>query len=195
MMTGYEAFATYHGLKLHFTSDSYDYLKYNGKCNISIESFERRRDKYHFYKLSRKFDQDEFREFVISVLLSNETAWAGTLLEDESADIHRKRTATVQALGYTFKNDCAIIGESGNINSLLKTDGEYPELLTMTLQNVISIETLCILNSFMNFLPMWKRKINDDIRWPTVYRKLTKYAPFLKYNRELYKKHAIEELK
>jgi hypothetical protein len=195
MMTGYEAFSLFHVLKLHFTSDSYDYFKYNGKCNISIETFERRRDKFHFYKLSRKYNHDDFRQFVISVLMHNENAWAGTLLEDESNEIHTKRMATIQSLSYTFKNDCAVIGESGDINSLLKTTGEYPELLTMALQKVISIETLCILNSFMNFLPMWERKINDDIRWPTVYRKLVKYERFIQFNRELYKIYALDELK
>lgn len=193
-MTGYEAFALYHVLKLHFTTD-YDYIKYNGKCNISIETFEKRKDKYHFYKLSRKYNAEDYKEFVISALMHNENTWAGTLLEDDTYDIHLKRMAIIQALGYTFKNDCAIIHESGGINNALKVVEGYPILLTMTLQKVISTETLCILNSFMNFLPMWQRKVTDTIRWPTLYRKYVKYTPFLEFNRELFKKHALEELK
>jgi hypothetical protein len=47
----------------------------------------------------------------------------------------------------------------------------------------------------MNFLPMWERKISDDIRWPTVYRKLVKYERFIQFNRELYKIYALDELK
>ena len=54
-MTGYEAFGLYESLKLHFSKDSYDFFKYNGKTNISVTSFENRKDKYHFYKLSRKY--------------------------------------------------------------------------------------------------------------------------------------------
>ena len=194
-MTGYEAFSLYHVLKLHFTSDSYDYFKYNGKCNINIETFEKRRDKYHFYKLSRKYEKDDYQEFVISALMQNENAWAGTLLEDDTYDKHLKRQAILQALGYTFKNDCAIIREAGGVNSVLKIDDGYPPLLTMTLQNVTTIETLCILNSFMNFLPVWNRKIADTIRWPMLYRKFVKYAPFVPFDAETYRKHAIQELK
>ena len=193
-MTGYEAFSNYHVLKLHFTS-SYDYFKYGGKCNINIESFEKRRDKYHFYKLSRKYELDEYREFVISSLLSNDNCWAGTLLEDESQLAHTKRMSILQSLGYNFKNDCIIISDAGNFNSLLKTEGSYPTLLTMTLQKVLNIETLCILNSFMNFLPMWERKIDDDIRWPNIHQKIVKYSPFIQFPKDLFRKHALESLK
>ena len=58
-MTGYEAYCLYNSLKLHFNSDSYDYFRYNGKISSSIEAFENRKDKYHFYKLSRRFANDE----------------------------------------------------------------------------------------------------------------------------------------
>jgi hypothetical protein len=193
-MTGYEAFSNYHVLKLHFTS-SYDYFKYGGKCNINIESFEKRRDKYQFYKLSRKYELDEYKEYVISCLLLNDKCWAGTLLEDESQSAHIKRMATLQSLGYNFKNDCMVVSDAGNFNSLLKTEGSYPILLTMTLQKVINFETLCILNTMMNFLPMWERKIDDDIRWPNIHQKIVKYSPFIKFHKDLFRKHALESLK
>ncbi len=83
-MTGYEAFTLYHVLKLHFTS-GYDFFKYNGKTNITIETFEKRKDKYHFYKLSRKFNnrKNDYVDFVISNFLHNDNCWAGTLLDDD----------------------------------------------------------------------------------------------------------------
>ncbi len=49
MISGYEAFGLYQALKLHFTTDSYDYFKYGGKTNISVTEFENRKDNYHFY--------------------------------------------------------------------------------------------------------------------------------------------------
>ena len=57
--TGFAAFALYNALKLHFTSESYDYFKYNGKTNVSPQSFMTRKDKYQFYKLSRKYNPEE----------------------------------------------------------------------------------------------------------------------------------------
>lgn len=193
-MTGYEAFVLYHVLKLHFTTD-YDYFKYNGKCNIGIDAFEKRRDKYHFYKLSRKYERDDYKEFVLANLLNSDNCWAGTLLEDDAYQVHLKRMAILQALSYNFKNDCALIAERGGINKLVHCDGEYPELLTMTLQNEITTESLCILDSLMKFLPMWGRKIEDDIRYPSLHRKWTKYAPFIMFDRTKFRDIALKELK
>lgn len=193
-MTGYEAFSLYHVLKLHFTTD-YDYFKYNGKSNISIESFEKRRDKYHFYKLSRKYDTEEYKEFLVSNFFVDEKTWAGSLLADDAHDAHMERLATIQALSYHFKNDCAYIAEQGSINDLLHTDGEYPKLLDMLLYAEIKDETLCILNSLMGFMPMWQRKISDTIRYPNLHRKFIKYTPFIMFDRAKFREIALKELK
>ena len=61
--TGFAAFALYNALKIHFSSDSYDFFKYNGKTNVSKQSFTTRKDKYSFYKLSRKYSLEDLRDF------------------------------------------------------------------------------------------------------------------------------------
>ena len=180
-MTAFEAFTLYESLKLHFTRDSYDYFKYNGKTNHSPQTFENRKDKYFFYKLSRKYkDKDELSEFLVSNFLNSDKVWVGTLLAEEAEVTHRNRQKILQSLSYTFENDCRkLFDEVKNPNDILLTDGDYPVLLTRTLRGEISIETLCILNSILNFLPMWDKKIDDTIRWPEFRKKLVKYAAFL----------------
>ena len=178
-MTGYEAFALYHTLKLHFTSD-YDYFKYNGKCNISPTTFENRKDKYHFYKLSRKYtNKDEFANFVIANLFENSKAWAGDLLQEEADIIFKERQRIQPALSYIFENDCRVIFDDVEPNDVLKTNGDHPKLLTMALRKEIAPETLIILNAILQFLPMWDKKITDTIRWPEYRQRLLKYASFL----------------
>lgn len=194
-MTGYEAFSLYNALKLHFTSNSYDYFKYHGKSNISIEAFENRKDKYHFYKLSRQNDKEDYVEFLVSNFLINEKCWAGDLLQEDALVAHKKRMATIQSLGYVFKNDCQKLRDSvESPNELLKCDGDYPKLLIMTLQKDIHLETLCILNSLMNFLPMWDKKIADTIRYPEFSRKVKKYAAFLNFDKPKFKDIIMKEL-
>lgn len=195
-MTGYEAFSLYNALKLHFSSKSYDFFKYHGKSNISIESFENRKDKYHFYKLSRQNDKDDYIEFLVSNFLIREKLWAGDLLQEEAIIAYKKRMATIQSLGYIFKNDCQMLSESvESPNELLEVkDGEYPKLLIMTLQKDTHFETLCILNSLMNFLPMWDRKITDTIRYPEFSMKVKKYMPFLEFDKEKFREIATKEL-
>ena len=186
-MTGYEAFSIYHTLKLHFTSD-YDYFKYNGKCNISSSTFENRRDKYHFYKLSRKYqNKDEYTQFVIANLFANNKCWAGDLLQEEADIIFKERQKVLQSMSYTFGNDCKNIFDGQEPNDVLKTNGDHPTLLTMALRKEIAPETLIILNSILQFLPMWDRKITDTIRWPDYRQSLVKYASFLTFDTVKYK--------
>ena len=52
-MEAYDAYKIYHALKLHFTSN-YDYTKYNGKANASVDSFLKRNDRPFFGKVARK---------------------------------------------------------------------------------------------------------------------------------------------
>jgi len=182
MITGYEAFGMYHALKLHFTQESYDYFKYNGKTNITQSSFENRKDKWHFTKLSKKFsNKDDLLMFLVSNFLNDSNVWIGGLLQDEAEVVYKKRLKVVQSLSYTFENDCKNLFDGvQNGNSLIVVkDGEHPILLKKTLQKVIEIETFCTLNKILGFLPMWKNKISDTIIWPDFYLKVTKYGCFL----------------
>lgn len=195
-MTGYEAFSLYHTLRLHFTS-KYDFVKYNGKCNITIEAFENRKDKYYFYRLSRRQEREDFIQFLVSNFLIDEKIWVGKLTEEESILAYKDRLSVIQSLSYVFSEDCRKIKDvSGtkSFNELLKTDGEYPKLLTMALRKEIHLETLCILNALMNFFPMWNKKISDTIQWPNFHRKCVKYMPFLEFDRERMKSIALKEL-
>ena len=91
-MTGYEAFCLYNSLKLHFNSDSYNYFRYNGKTSTSIDAFENRKDKYHFYKLSRRFSNaEQGRDFIVANLVYDSNVWIGHLLTNESDVEYRKR--------------------------------------------------------------------------------------------------------
>lgn len=189
MMTGYEAFSVYNALKLHFTQKSYDYLKYNGKSNISVVTFENRKDKFHFYKLSRKHPiKDDYTNFLVANLLEDSKVWAGTLLSEECDIIYRQRQKVIQSLSYTFENECRnLFSDYKNPNDVLETNGDYPILLTKALRKEISPETLIILNRILNFLPMWNKRISDTIRWPDYEMKLTKYAVFLMLDDVKYK--------
>ena len=186
---GYSAFALYNALKLHFSSPSYDYFKYHGKTNVSKQSFTIRKDKYHFYKLSRKYsNKEDLINFIVANFVEDETSWVGNLLTEEADNNFRKRQKVIQSLSYTFQNDCKdLFDDCKEPNELLSTNGDYPILLTRTLQKDVQIETLCILNQILNFLPMWDKKITDTIRWPEYRRKLLKYAAFLPKDSVKYK--------
>lgn len=190
MIDGYEAFGLYESLKLHFTKDSYDFHKYNGKSNISVTSFENRKDKYHFYKLSRKFNKrEDLIEFLVANFVERHGLWVGDLLTEDAEVNYRRRQKILQSLSYEFTGDLAkLFNGVDDPNEVIKVvDGDYPILLTYTLQKETKIETLCILNSILNFLPMWDKKITDTIRWPDLRRKIVKYTAFLPKDSVKYK--------
>lgn len=189
-MTGYEAFEIYEALKIHFSKQSYDFFKYNGKTNVSIAAFENRRDKYHFYKLSRKFNnKDDLIAFIVANLVTKGELWVGDLLTEEAEINYRKRQKVIQSLSYTFENDCRSIFESASDpNDIVKVnDGDYPILLRKALRKEIEIETICLLAIILGFLPMWNKKITDTIQWPNYYLKMTKYVSFLPQDMVKYK--------
>ncbi|MCK9369133.1 hypothetical protein M0R04_04195 [Candidatus Dojkabacteria bacterium] len=189
MITGYECFCLYNALKLHFTS-SYDYFKYNGKTHIKSDSFEKRKDKYYFYKLSRKISNKEaLISFLVANFLENEKIWIGDLLTDESEVVFLNQQKFMQSISYSFENECRIIFDDViNPNDVLKTSGDYPQLLTLAFRKEVHVETLCILNMILGFLPMWKARISDNIRWPEYQHKITKYSPFLPQDMTKFKK-------
>ena len=181
-MTGYETFGLYQALKLHFTQESYDFFKYNGKTNVSVTTFENRKDKYHFYKLSRRLAQKEdMIDFIVANLVEDEKTWVGSLLMQESEVNYRKHQKVIQSMSYTFENDCKLIFRDCilNPNEVLMTDGDYPVLLKKGLQKSVNIESMCLLNNMLGFVPMWSKKITDTIHWPNYRMKLLKYSAFI----------------
>lgn len=181
---------------MHFTSDSYDYFKYQGKTRTSVDAFENRKDKYYFYKLSRRNAKEDYIEFLVSNFVYDENVWVGTLLTEEALMIHRSRIKVIESLTYTVNEDFSKLADNiSNPNDLLMVNGEYPKLLTMMLQQDIRIETVCIMNSLMNFFPMWNKRITDTIRWPQIRKKCLKYTPFIQFDRCKMKTLLLEKIK
>lgn len=184
MITAYETFQLYNALKLHFTGN-YDFFKYNGKSNVSVDSFERRKDKYHFYKLSRKYpNKEEMKNFLVANFVENDQMWVGDLLNDGAVDNYRRRQKALQSLTYVFENDIRNVFEGvEDKNALMRCkDGDYPPLLLKYLRREIQIETLCVLDMILGFVKTWDECIAETIRWPTIRKRIVKYEPFISYD-------------
>jgi hypothetical protein len=128
-------------------------------------------------------------DFIVAQFVNDENTWVGNMLDDQSDAIYRQRQKVIQSLGYTFENDCRKVFEGvSNPNAILQSEsGAYPILLTRTMRKEIEIESLCILNALLSFVPMWSNKISDTIRWPEYRRKINKYTPFIPIDKTKYK--------
>jgi len=196
--SGFSAFAIFNAIKLHFTSDSYDFFRYNGKSNVTKQNFANRKDKYSFYKLSRKYRNEELLNFYIANFLVKDVNWIGDITGVEGEENYKMWQKRNQSLNYRFKEDIMYLMDKVSVGSdMIKVkDGQYPLLLNETMQGSVTIETLSILNHMMGFFEMWNKKISDTIIWPTWKRKCEKYTPFIHYDESKYKetfKEAIKE--
>jgi hypothetical protein len=188
--TGFEAYALWNALKLHFTSDSYNYFKYSGKTNVSKQSFTTNKSKYQFYKLSRKYDLEELKQFYVANFIEGKGDWVGELLQDGDEN-YAKWQKRQQSLTYTFENDIMYLfdmvdgAEFVNRDDILKPiDGGWPMIITKLMKNQVSLESVCILVDLVGCMPRWEKQITEDIIWPTHHRIITKYTPFIQYDKK-----------
>ena len=180
-MTPFEAYKTFLGIKYHFTTEQYDYVKYHGKVRATIQAFEKRRDKFHFAKLAK---HKVVEGFLIANYVSGDfTGWVGDLFTDESEKTYYDWLSRQQSLSYKFKTDLEKL-EDDFVSYFKVNGGQHPKLLVLYKRDEISIETLTILNRFLKFFPVWDQKINDTVIWPKIHNKCIKYEPFIHYDKE-----------
>lgn len=192
---GYSAYALYNSLRLHFSSVSYDYFKYHGKTNVSEASFLKRKDKYSFYKLSRKYNLEDLKNYYVSNFLEGDVSWVGSISGLEGEETYKKWQTRTQRLTYQFEQDIIYLFNKYELKDILSVvDDNYPRLLEEMMQNNVMIETVVILNDIMNFFPMWQKKIKDDIIWPNWKLKIEKYTPFLYYDKAKFKAIVKEKM-
>jgi hypothetical protein len=195
--SGFSAFAMFNALKLHFTTDSYDYIRYHGKSNVTADKFATRKDKYSFYKLSRKYRLEDLKNFYVANLLEKDVNWIGDINNLDGEETYKKWQKRNQSLTYRFEQDIIhLLNDAQSPNQMLMVeDGQYPSLLKEVMYSSVAVETLVILNDIMNFFPMWDKKIVDTIVWPSMRLKFIKYTPFIDYDKEKFKSILKETLK
>ena len=180
IMEPYDAFRFYQSMKLHFESDSYDAIKYNYKTSVKPQSFWKRKDKYFFAKVGRKFDSaKELINYYAAHFIQDKT-WIGDMIEDE--DIYKSYQKRMQSLGYTFENDMTTLADLGNLDQVLNSSYCHPHIITAYLGGDINIESVVILNQLTGFMNRANKEISETIVWPDVSRKVRKYSPFVQYD-------------
>ena len=179
-MNAHELCAVYLAVKLHFTSDKYNFMAGSGKTKIGLDAFQRRKDKYLFQKLSRKLKDDEVVPFLVANFIKNGDTWSRKLVDEEAETIYKSWKKNVESLSYIFENDFIKILDEGNINDVFAVvDGGHPKALSMFMQGDLTIETMVILNNMIGYLSRWDKQITDTVVYPKISMKIKKYGSFL----------------
>ena len=180
-MNSFECYVTYLALKSHFSSKDYDYFRYHGKVNASIDSLRARKDRFFFEKLAKHNDP---RGFLLANLVSNPHSYVRDLAYNEDAKtIYTKWLKTKESLSYHFTEQLKTLDDDLR-STLVPVSAQHPQIIREYLGGRISLETLCIIVNITNAIPYWeKQQLNDPIFNDVVWL-IKKYTPFIGYDKE-----------
>jgi hypothetical protein len=188
-MTSFDAYKTYLALKNHFSKPKYDYFKYAGKSRASVETFNKRKDKYWFERISRQKNDQEIKDFFVANFVKSDnpqSMWIGQLMR-EGEDCYKEWSKRQQSLSYIFKQESEDLLSSGTIDEILDASRQHPIILKMFLSGKISIETLVVWDKIFLFRNNFDKQLLDPV-WEIVSLKIQKYSLFLNISIQDYKK-------
>jgi hypothetical protein len=178
-MNSFEAYKMFVTLKLHFTSEKYDYFQYQGKSSrIRVDAFQKRHDIHFFKKIADKRDP---QGLIVSNIVYRDVTWVGDFVSEEGEETHKKWLRYTNSLSYNATQEIKSLTPDFK-SFFMVHKGQHPALMKMQKRQQISLETLIILNDILGFFPYWEEKISDPIVWPSLRDKCIKYKPFLKYD-------------
>ena len=190
-MEAWEAYQMYLGLKLHFNSD-YDYTRYGGKTSATKASFLKRKDRYFFARVARKYGEST-KDYFISNFVYSPKGWLGDFNETNYNNWIKNR----QSLTYNFINDMSLVfSQINDFNEIFSCQkGKHPVLLKNFLAKRISLETMVILQGLLNYVKQFDEDLKDDLVWPDNRRMIVKYAAFLNYDKQKCKTQLLKLIK
>lgn len=189
-MTPYECYVDYLALKRHFTSESYDYFKYNGKVSAKKDSFDKRKDKFFFEKISKHKDP---HEFIVSNLIKNPKAWVKDIAYSDTAESnYQDWIKKKQSLSYIISNELSQLHDDFDSNFKVN-DGQVPYIISLYLGGKLSLETLLVITDTIGCLPYWNNRLKDNIIWSDIGMLLKKALPFIKYDKSKIKKLFLDK--
>ena len=187
-MDGFDVYKIYLAIKLHFTSDSYDYFKHNGKTTARLNTFTKRRDRYFFHKLSRSYSSSACVDYFVAGFIGSDTVWIGDVVGKSGQENYTRWQKRIESLSYVFEGDVNTLLEfieekKIKFDDLFKVkDGQHPPLVKLYIANKITIESMIILDDILNYTKQFNKQIKETVIWPKKYKLLMNYKPFLKYN-------------
>lgn len=179
-MTPYQAYCLYSAIKRHFSGDSYDFFKYDGKTRLKESSFDKRVDKPLFKKLSTHPDP---KLFLVANFAHDPKTWIGPLIRDSSHQkIYLEWKSEISSIS-SWNPDILIDilwGDRGQHT----VSGEYPKLFNRFVSGDISIIRLIILNKLLDFLKHWDHNFDDPFYEAMIYP-VRRASSFIDLDREV----------
>lgn len=164
-MDGFLAYKFYLAVKLHFSSDSYDVFRSNGRIKATYESYLKRNDKGLFEGIAYKFPQEkEYIQYIASNFMYGHPNVIYDSYDDGMAR-YMEYVKRKQSITRVFAND---------LTKITSYDCHY--IFDAYLKNLITLETVVILDTLENVCDsVYNVLVEDQVRLVKKSRKFVKF--------------------
>lgn len=176
-MTPFEAYQLFVAVRQHMTTDSYDIIKFNGKVKASLDSFKKRNDKYMFEKLAR-LPHNRLR---IAATLVEGGQWVGDVVGQTGERALNKHLGAIESIGYHFAQQLKML-DASTLKDIFHSE-QAPTIAQMFHQGKLSLETMILLNKYLQFVDTWKVKFPDDPTIGDLCKLITKFTAFVPFGK------------
>lgn len=176
----FNVYLNYLAMKRHFTTDSYDFHKYNGKVKASFDSYQTRNDAFFFYKLSKK---KEWKNYILANIIETPNIWIRDLCEESAESVYLEWKRKTDGLTYHFNSQLNKLKPSLQDNFTVGA-GSHPYLLNLYMKRQVSREFFTILTNITNVFPYWEEQMHHDVIAHDAIKMAKKYLPFLSIDKK-----------
>ena len=178
-----DIYLMYCAMKAHFGHGKYDFVQYEGKTKVSRDSFFKRKDRYFFARLAKKYnDPKEIQNWLLSNFVKDRKGYIANF-SDENYDSWRlKREGFFDMFAVEMHS---LVQE---FEPLFEVDGSnHPKLLKEYLGKRVSIETMIVLEVLVDYCDNWDKHLGEDIVWQDTKKLMKDYNRFLTIDPRKYK--------
>ena len=185
-VTPFEVYQKYLSLKQHFNKVDYDYFKFKGKVRANASSFENRKDKHHFVRLSKIYKEEDLTKFFVSNFVKSSDLWIGNLTSPEEEKLYLMEVKDPDLHMFSRMRLMRFLMIIMILIHFLIVWMVNIHLCFVGICGDLSIESFIIMDSILRFSSVFNQKIEESVMWPNLYSMCIKYAPFLVVNKQKY---------
>jgi len=189
-MMPFDCYKTFLAMKSHFTKETFDYQKFGNKLSkITLKSFYKRKDRFYFESMVRKYPDKDIENFFVSNFVAGsdpQLVYMATIVKT-GEQTYRDWQKRIQSLSYVFKNEAEDLLDGKKVDDVFDCSKGHPPILKSHLAGKTSLESMIICDRILGYRNNFNKKM-DDVVWKSVSMKMKKYSPFLNIDVFHYKK-------
>ena len=194
-MSPFDTYKEYLAYKNHFTKEKYDYQRYGGKSRAKIDSFYKRKDRYFFEKMSRKYKDPEIKNFFLANFVNTDNPqglWIGNIMRSGET-VYKEWQKRNESLFYQFKQKSDKLLDQYTYDEFFDASNGHPPILKEHLAGNVSAEEMCVYEKLFGYCKDYDKQLDDPV-WKVVGLKIRKYLPFLNIDKQKYRQYLIDKI-